>query len=163
MWYTVCPWSCSVGETAWHPDPWIFLALQSHDDQIHFTQLHATYRVGCLLSPEQSPTDCSNLTLASTGSAHFIKGRCKWARAHRAVWQNEVILSHQLMSFEADLRLQTSAPPRGAECQRYSVEGVDEPTQPTCSKGFKDSASWGAIIIHHYVFFFLAFWLFAWP
>lgn len=23
----------------------IFLALQSHDDQIHFTQLHATYRV----------------------------------------------------------------------------------------------------------------------
>lgn len=30
--------------TAWRLDPWIFLA-QSHDDQIHFIQLHATHGV----------------------------------------------------------------------------------------------------------------------
>jgi hypothetical protein len=79
-------------------------------------------------------------------------------------------ISWCLLRLISDSRLRASAPappPPGRRAQGLkaiggSVEGVDESTQPTCLKGFKDRASWGAMIGHHsYVgWFFLAFCLF---
>lgn len=53
-------------------------------------------------------------------------------------------ISWCLLRLISDSRLRGSAPrATGARRQRYSIEGVDEPTQPTCSKSFKDRAGWG--------------------